>query len=120
MENRKNVLVIDTSSVILKQLDDKLDNLGFPFRCVGAPDMTMEQLEALVPDLTIIGPTLDEQAWFQCMQKLKIIKPGMPILLCCKEKEFQKKTFHAPFNGVRPNRRKVSLPFSTGRGYAHR
>jgi two-component system, NtrC family, response regulator AtoC len=100
METRKNVLIIERNSVILKRLDDKLDRLGFPFRCVGAPEMTMEQLEALVPDLAIIGSSLDEEVCFQCMQKLKIIKPGMPILLCCNEKEFQKNVFHAPYSGV--------------------
>ncbi len=101
MESRKNVLLIERDPTELKRLDERLDRVGFPFRCVGTPEMTMEQLEALVPDLAIIGPTLEEEIWFQCMQQLKIIKPGMPVLLCCKEEEFEEKAFYAPFSGIR-------------------
>ncbi len=100
METRKNVLIIEKNPVVLKQLDEQLDHLGFTFRCVGTPDMTMEQLEALVPDIAIIGPTLGEDAGFECIQKLKIVKPGMPVLLCCKDEVLEQKALHAPFSGI--------------------
>lgn len=100
METRKNVLVMEKDPVVLKQLDEHLDQLGFQFRCVGMPDMTMEQLEALLPGVAIIGPTLEEDIRFQCIQKLKIVKPGMPVVLCCKEESLQDKAFEVPFSGI--------------------
>ncbi|RLB14778.1 MAG: hypothetical protein DRG82_13025 [Deltaproteobacteria bacterium] len=100
METRKNILVIEKSSAMLKQLDEQLERLGFPFRCAGTPDMTMEQLEALVPDVAIIGPEMGEELWSVCLQKLKIVKPGMPVLLCCKDEALEHKALHAPFSGI--------------------
>lgn len=99
-ETRKNVLIIEKNPVVLKRLDEHLDHLGFRFRCVGTPDMTMEQLEALVTDVAIIGPSLEDDAGFECIQKLKIVKPGMPILLCCKDEALEQKALHAPFSGI--------------------
>ena len=85
METRMNVLVIEKEPAVLKQLNGHLERFGFPFRCAGPPDLTMEQLEALVPDLAIIGPALRGDLRADCIQKLKILKPAMPILVCCEK-----------------------------------
>jgi two-component system response regulator AtoC len=100
METRINVLIIDKEPAVLRRLDGELERLGFPFRCAGAPDLTTEQLEAIVPDLAIIGPSLVKDLRADWIQKLKIVKPSMPIMVCCEEAVMRQEDFHAPFSGI--------------------
>jgi two-component system, NtrC family, response regulator AtoC len=100
METRKNILIIEPNPSVFASLDEQLSRLGFPFECKGTPEMSMEQLEALMPDIAIIGPSLHYEACFRTVQKLKIINPGMPILVCCERSPFSDETADTPFSGI--------------------
>ncbi|OPX36505.1 MAG: hypothetical protein B1H13_14415 [Desulfobacteraceae bacterium 4484_190.3] len=43
---------------------------------------------------------METRKWSVCLQKLKIVKPGMPVLLCCKDEALEHKALHAPFSGI--------------------
>jgi two-component system, NtrC family, response regulator AtoC len=100
MESRKNILFIESNPHVLSKLDEQMSQLGFAFRCAAPPGASMEQLEALVPDIAVIGPSLDDEASRSSLQKLKIINPEMPILICSKEEHFREEAIHSPFSGI--------------------
>ncbi|MFZ0447902.1 MAG: sigma-54 dependent transcriptional regulator [Desulfatiglandaceae bacterium] len=100
METKKNILIIDSNPDVLSQLDEQISQLGFAFRCSAASSASMEQLEAMVPDIAVIGPSLDNDTSRSSLQKLKIINPGMPILVCAKEDLFREEARHSPFGGI--------------------
>jgi len=100
MEIRKNILFIESNPDILSQLEEQMSQLGFAFRCSAAPGASMEELEAMVPDMAVIGPSLDDDTSRRSLQKLKIIAPEIPILVCGKEELFREELIHSPFCGI--------------------
>ena len=80
MKDSINILIIETDPSLLAGLEEKINFLGFKSCRPAGPDKPIDQLEALGPDLTILGPSLDMETSFKCINKLKIIDPIMPIL----------------------------------------
>ena len=80
MKDSINILIIETDPSLLAGLEEKINFLGFKSCRPAGPDKPIDQLEALGPDLAILGPSLDMETSFKCINKLKIIDPIMPIL----------------------------------------
>jgi two-component system response regulator AtoC len=80
MKDSINILIIETDPSLLAMLEEKINFLGFKSCRPAGPDKPIDQLEALGPDLTILGPSLDRETSLRCINKLKIIDPMMPIL----------------------------------------
>lgn len=99
METDLNILIIDSDPSISVGLEDKMDRLGFKRSCIATPDTPIDKLEALNPDLTILGPFLEKEISQKCIHKLKIIDPRMPILSSSEENCVSKNST-ASFEGV--------------------
>jgi two-component system response regulator AtoC len=85
METGINILIIDSDPFISEGLEARLNQLGFSRSCAASPDSPIDQLEALNPDLAILGPSLEDKTSLKCLHKLKIIAPFMPILTSSEE-----------------------------------
>jgi two-component system response regulator AtoC len=82
MEDNPNILIIETDPQIISIMEERLSLSGINRHKIAAPSMTVDQLESLGPDLAILGPTLEKEAFLKCINGLKIINPSMPILTC--------------------------------------
>ena len=85
MESHLNILIIESDPSISAGLEGIIDQLGFSRTCTASPDRPIDKLEALNPDLAILGPSLEREITQKCIHKLKIIDPLMPILIASEE-----------------------------------
>ncbi len=100
MNQDLNILIIDSDTAILAGLEEKVNGLGFGRCCTATPDSPTEQLEALSPDLAILGPSSDTLTCIKCIHKLKIIDLAIPVLTSCDDEYLQEKAISAPFEGL--------------------
>ena len=84
MENKLNILIMETHPSISATLSDKVRVMGFQ-PCTSQPEKPIDELEGLRPDLTILGPSLDTKTCLRCIHTLKILDPSIPILASCAE-----------------------------------
>ena len=97
-----NVLVIDSDPALGEAWEASVKQLG-PFQCYFAdPNVPVEELAAMKPDLAVLGPSLDEDACIRCIHKLKIVTPFMPILTSCGGVPLARGTEITPFEGIYP------------------
>jgi two-component system response regulator AtoC len=97
-----NVLVIDSDPALGEAWEASVKQLG-PFQCSFAdPDVPIEELAAMKPDLAVLGPSLDEDTCIRCIHKLKIVTPFMPILTSCGGIPLAKGAEITPFEGIYP------------------
>ena len=95
-----NVLVIDSDPALGEAWEASVKQLG-PFQCYFAdPNVPVEELAAMKPDLAVLGPSLDEDACIRCIHKLKILIPFMPILTSCGGVPLAKGHEITPFEGI--------------------
>ena len=78
-------MIIESDPYLSKGLEERVNQLGFSRSCNASPERPIDQLEALSPDLAILGPSLEEQTSLKCLHKLKIIDPFMPVLTSSEE-----------------------------------
>ena len=78
-----NILVIDSDPALGEAWAAKVKQLGFPQCSSTQPDLPMDELAAVKPDLAILGPSLDEDTCVRCIHKLKILTSFMPVLTSC-------------------------------------
>jgi len=83
MESNPNILIYEPDSLISAALKEGFNFLGFTHYRVVAPDAPIAQLEALGPDLAILGPSLETETCLKCNNKLEIVDPSLPILTSC-------------------------------------
>jgi len=96
------VLVIDSDPALGEAWEASVKQVG-PFQCSFAdPDVPIEELAAMKPDLAVLGPSLDEGACIRCIHKLKIVTPFMPILTSCGGVPLAKGPEITPFEGIYP------------------
>lgn len=76
-----------------------MNQLGFSRSCTASPESPIDQLEALNPDLAILGPSLEDKTSLKCLHKLKIIAPFMPVLTSSEENCLSEIST-SPFEGV--------------------
>lgn len=100
IDHNLNILVIEVDPGFSADLEKRLTDLGFKFCCTVNPDSRIDQLDALSPDLAILGPSLRAEALLKCVQKLKIINLGLPILTCCDANGFSGDPQGTPFEGI--------------------
>ena len=95
-----NVLVIDSDPALGEAWEASVKQLG-PYQCSFAdPNVPVEELAAMKPDLAVLGPSLDEDACIRCIHKLKILIPFMPILTSCGGVPLAKGHEITPFEGI--------------------
>lgn len=80
MKEKKNILIIDADPLLFSELEEGVKPLGFNLRRIALPDASIDQLDAVKPELTILGPSLDTETCWKSIHKLKIIDPHMPVL----------------------------------------
>ena len=85
MEADLNIMIIESDPYISEGLKEKVNHLGFSRSCNASPGRPIDQLDALNPELAILGPSLEEQTCLECLHKLKIIDPFMPVLTSSEE-----------------------------------
>ncbi len=100
MKQDLNVLIIDSDPAIVTGLEEKVNRLGFSRCCTAMPAIPIDQLYALRPDLAIIGPSSGMTACLECIHKLKIIDPAIPILTSCDDGYLQERADKGPFEGL--------------------
>ncbi|MCX5877715.1 MAG: sigma-54 dependent transcriptional regulator [Deltaproteobacteria bacterium] len=83
MSDEINVLVIDSDPSIAEAWAGRVKQFGFVHCFTARPNVAIDELAALKPDLAVLGPSLDAEACIQCIHKLKIITPFMPVLTSC-------------------------------------
>jgi len=81
MKSELNVLIIDANPLNSVKLEERVKQLGH-YWSTATPDMPVDQLEALSPDLAILGASVDAESALKCIHRLKITNPVMPVLRC--------------------------------------
>jgi two-component system response regulator AtoC len=99
MEADLNIMIIESDPYISEGLKERVNHLGFSRSCNASPERPIDQLEALNPDLAILGPSLEEQTCLECLHKLRIIDPFMPVLTSSEENCLSEIST-PPFEGV--------------------
>jgi two-component system response regulator AtoC len=99
MDPNLNILIIEPDQLIALELEKRLKNLGIT-RCRKVSyDEPINQLKLVMPDVTIIGRSMDAEICMKCIHKLKIIDPWTPILISI-EDCLPIGPAYAPFEGV--------------------
>ena len=99
MDPNLNILIIEPDRLIAQELEKRLKNLGIT-RCRNVShEESIHQLKLVMPDVTIIGPSLDAEKCMKCIHKLKIIDPLTPILISIDDC-LPIGPAYAPFEGV--------------------
>ena len=99
MESDLNVLIIEPDRSVASELEKRLKNLNIRHYLTSSHGEPIHRMKSLMPDLTILGSSLDEETCLKCIHKLKIIDPSAPILtsnINCLPGE----PSYAPFEGV--------------------
>ena len=99
METDTNILVIEPDHSVSPQVEGVLNHLGMTSCRTVTPRKSIEELEALNPDLTILSPSLNSETALDCIHKLRILDASMPILTAYRE-HCPSLSFTAPFEGV--------------------
>lgn len=94
------ILIIDSDHAYITGLEHALKGLGFTSYASALPEWSIERLEALKPDLAILGPSVDIEACLKCVHKLKIMDPVIPIMISCDGGTFQGGYDSLPFEGI--------------------
>jgi two-component system, NtrC family, response regulator AtoC len=102
MADEINVLVIDSDPSLAEAWGERIKQLGLPRCSFGDPDVPIEELSAMKPDLAVLGASLDEDACIRCIHKLKIVTPFMPILTSCGGVPLAKGSEPRSFEGIYP------------------
>ena len=84
LEKDFTILIIETDPSISAGLKRKIKGMGYGFS-TSRPEKPIDQLEALDHDMAILGPSLETETCFKCIQKLRIIDPLLPILTSCED-----------------------------------
>lgn len=100
MDSKLNILMLDEDPARLTGIEERLDRLGYRFRSNASPLMPIEQMEALSPDLAILGPGVGLDAGIRCLHKLKIIELEMPVLIICENEASSDLMNLFPFDGI--------------------
>jgi len=95
-----NILIIEKDHAYMTGLGKALAELGFSPYSSALPEWSIEQLGALKPHLAILGPSVDGESCLRCVHKLKIIDPGIPIMISCDHGIFQGGYDSMPFEGI--------------------
>jgi len=99
MDPNLNILIIEPDRLIAQELEKRLRNLGITSCRNVSHEESIHQLKLVIPDVTIIGPSLDAEKCMKCIHKLKIIDPLTPILISIDDC-LPIGPAYAPFEGV--------------------
>jgi len=100
MTDEITVLVIDSDPSSAEAWGARVKQLG-AFQCSFAdPNVPIDDLAALKPDLAVVGPSLDTDTCIRCIHRLKIVTPFMPILTSCAEVRLGNGPEIMPFEGI--------------------
>ncbi|SPD76101.1 Sigma54 specific transcriptional regulator, Fis family (modular protein) [uncultured Desulfobacterium sp.] len=100
MNSNLNILIIQSPTVVFSKLESRIKDAGFSLWCTATQDTPIGQLEALNPQLAIIGPSLNNDEVLRCIHALKIVNPAMPVLTSRKEICVPGGLSAAPFDGI--------------------
>ncbi len=96
------ILILETDLALLARLEKSVRELGISSCFSAGPDISVSELEALAPDLALLGPSVDSSMALKCISRLKIIDPAMPVLISCADGAVSARYPCAPFEGIRP------------------
>jgi two-component system response regulator AtoC len=95
-----NMLVIDSDPSLAEAWAERVKRLGFA-RCSSVtPDVPIDELAAVKPDVAVLGPSLDADTCIRCINKLKIVTPFMPVLTSCGGLPVGRGQETMPFEGI--------------------
>jgi len=79
-ENHPNVLVVEDDTETRHQLRSMLSARNYRLRETATASEALVQMEALPPDVVILGLQLPDMNGIELIRKLRLIEPGLPIL----------------------------------------
>jgi len=100
MKNDLNILIIDSDPSVIAGLEKSLNYLGLRHYHTAAPGIDIDQLNAISPELAILGPSLKTETCLKCIHTLKIIDPAIPVLTSLDDVCNNGVTINAPFEGL--------------------
>jgi two-component system response regulator AtoC len=100
MRNNTNLLIIDSLPKSLTRLRTRAEELGVTSCSTISPEVTVDELADLRPDLAILGPSLSAEVTLQCLDKLKILDLTLPVLTCSKGMDLSKEPENVAFECV--------------------
>mgnify|MGYP005857480403 CR=1 FL=1 len=100
MSDEINIVVFDTDLSVAETWAERIKRLGFEKALPARPNMPIDELADLKPDLAVFGPSLDEETCVQCIHKLKIITPFIPVLTSCGGVPLSPGLGTMPFEGI--------------------
>jgi two-component system response regulator AtoC len=100
MGGELELIVLDRDRASASGVGPVLTDLGYGGFRIERPDVNPTELEALKPDLAILGPSLDPQVMVDCIHRLKIVDPLIPILIARGAESLEPGAFSASLEGV--------------------
>ncbi len=102
MSDEISVLVIDSDASLAEAWVERVKQLGFTHCSSAGPNVPIDELAAVKPDLAVLGLSLDTETCIRCINKLKIVTPFMPVLTSCGGVPLAKGPEILPFEGIYP------------------
>ena len=100
MSDEISVLVIDSDASLAEAWAERVKQLGFTHCSSAGPNVPIDELAAVKPDLAVLGLSLDAETCIRCINKLKIVTPFMPVLTSCGGVPLAKGPEILPFEGI--------------------
>lgn len=100
MESDLNILLIEDEPSLLADLTDLVNSHKVGHSYASKSGVPIEQLVTFNSDLAILGPSLNRNTCIQCVQKLRIIDPSIPILTSCNDGCLSKRAAALLFEGI--------------------
>lgn len=100
MKEELHILVIEPDTEMEKSLVGVLETSGYGSISKAPPDSNVREFVALVPELVVLGPSVDQRTLIECIHKLKIMDIRVPILIVVSKSRQLDKTTTANFEGI--------------------
>ncbi|MFC1534219.1 sigma-54 interaction domain-containing protein [Thermodesulfobacteriota bacterium] len=100
MTSDLNILIFETNPSDAGILEERFNSLGYSLTPTISPDIPIHQIEAMGPDLAVLGSSLNMDQSLKCIHKLKIADPYIPILTSCNDECLLGKDASPPFEGI--------------------
>jgi len=117
MATYPTIVIIESDSDVTARLSREIQAAGSSSCDEAQPASPILELAKLKPDIAVLGPSLDADTSVECIYKMKIIDPSIPILVSRENVPFLSLE-GVPFEGIHPVRYEDDAEFRRAMGSA--
>ena len=100
MPEQITVLIMEDEPGAASELRGVLSSIPPYNPVVVSSDISVRHIEGYDPEVAIVGGSLGFEQCMKCVQKLKIVDPGLPILVFVQDKALTGGALNGPFEGI--------------------